>query len=63
MIDDVHCVMTPDTHLNALADIFDFHSATYSVGDGLLILGEWLQSFMPFVWMFAVVDKLRKQAQ
>lgn len=58
MLDDVHCVMSRSTHLNALADIFDFHTATYSVGDGLINLGEWLWSFAPFVWAFAVLKKV-----
>jgi hypothetical protein len=34
MIDETHCLMTNKTHLNILADIFDFHedieSETYS---------------------------------
>jgi hypothetical protein len=63
MLDDTHCVMTSHTHLNALADIFDLHAATYSIGDFILMLGECLSTFAPFVWMFAVVEKLRKQTQ
>ena len=62
MIDDTHCVMTPYTHLNALADVFDFKTAIYSVGDGLLYLGEWLSAFCMFIWGYVVVDKLRKTA-
>lgn len=58
MLDDVHCVMTPDTHLNFLADVFDLGN-TYSVGDFLLMLGEWLSAFAPFVWAFAVIRKLQ----
>jgi hypothetical protein len=58
-IDDVHCVMTSDTHLNALADIVDLGS-TYSIGDGLLYLGEWLFGFVLFLFVFDVVRKLRK---
>lgn len=60
MIDDIHCVMTPKTHLNAMADIFDMHEAIYSIGDFILMLSGWLGGFAPFVWAFAVVDKLRK---
>jgi hypothetical protein len=62
MLDEVHCIMTPETHLNALADIFDFHDATYSIGDGLLTLGEWLGTFCMFIWGFLMVDKARKTA-
>lgn len=60
MIDDTHCVMTNKTHLNFLADVFDFHSAIYSVGDGLLYFGDWLMGFSPFLWGFAVIQKLRQ---
>ena len=61
MIDDVHCVMTKDTHLNYLADIFDLHDGIYSIGDFLLMLGGWLMTFAPFVWAFEVVNRLRKK--
>jgi hypothetical protein len=58
MMDEVHCLMTKDTHLNALADIFDFREAIYSVGDGLIELGEWLSTFMSFVWAGLVIRRL-----
>lgn len=58
MMDDVHCVMTNKTHLNFLADIFDMKDAIYSIGDFLLILGEWLMAFAPFVFLFDVSRKL-----
>ena len=60
MLDDVHCVMTHKTHLNALADIFDL-GTIYSIGDFGLILGGWLWSFAPFVFVFDVTRKLVKQ--
>lgn len=59
MLDARHCVMTHKTRLNFLADIFDFHTGWYSIGDELLTLGEWLSSFLPFVWGFEVVRRLR----
>jgi hypothetical protein len=58
-IDDTHVVMTSKTHLNFLADVVDLKSATYSVGDGLLILGEWLMTLSPFIFFFEVNRKLR----
>ena len=58
-IDEVHCVMTSTTHLNFLADIFDFHDSISSAGDGLLELGEWLNTFCIFVWAALVIQKLR----
>jgi hypothetical protein len=62
MLDERHCIMTSETHLNALADVFDFHDGTYSIGDELLELGEWLGAFCVFIWGYIVVDKLRKTA-
>jgi hypothetical protein len=57
MIDEVHCVMTDKTHLNFLADIFDLHDAIYSIGDFGLMLGDWLQTFCPFVWAALIIRK------
>lgn len=58
MIDDTHCVMTKQTHLNALADVFDLGNI-YSIGDFLLMLGEYLFGFAPFIFLFDVVRKLK----
>ena len=60
MMDSTHCVMTDNTNLNFLADVFDFHSQIVSIGDLSLELGEWMWSFAPFIWGFAVVRKLRE---
>jgi hypothetical protein len=57
-LDDVHCLMTSHTHLNALADIFDLKDGIYSIGDFLLMLGEWVGVFAPFVYVFDVTKKL-----
>ena len=58
MIDDTHCVMTKDTHLNFLADVFDLKQAIYSVGDFALMLGSWMWSFTPIVWCTLVLKKI-----
>ena len=63
MIDTVHETMSKDTHLNALADIFDMKSSTYSIGDGLLLLGEWLNTWCPFAWFVLVCKKLYEQGE
>jgi len=60
MLDDVHCNMTHQTHLNFLADVFDMKDGTYSIGDFFLILGSWIQAFSLFVYVYAVTAKLRK---
>jgi len=58
MLDHEHCVMTDQTHLNALADIFDVHDAWISVGDMFIRLGDWLMAFCPFVWLALVIRRL-----
>src|SRR5277367_5249949 len=50
MMDNIHCLMTKDTHLNALGDIFDFHSEIDSIGDLLLTSGENLQTPCFVAW-------------
>lgn len=59
MLDDIHCLMTEKTHLNLLADIFDFHQDIESVGDMSIELGGWMWTFTPFVWGVLVVRKLK----
>jgi hypothetical protein len=58
MLDNTHCLMTPNTHLNLLADNFDFHDRIESLGDLMIEFGQWLWNFAPYVWGFAVTDKL-----
>ena len=60
-IDDVHVVMTHETHLNFLADVFDLKDGIYSVGDFGIILGSFLWAYAPFVWAFEVIRRLNKQ--
>ena len=62
MIDNTHCLMTQQTHLNALADVFDLGSI-YSVGDFLLMLADWLWAFMPCLFVFDVVRKLKAREE
>jgi hypothetical protein len=61
-LDDTHVIMTSKTHLNFLADWIDLKEATYSIGDFLLMLGEWLGAFAPFLFAFDVIRKLTAQA-
>jgi len=58
MIDDVHCLMSHKTHLNALADVWDLGSI-YSVGDFGILLGSYVWGFAPFIFLFDVVRKLQ----
>jgi hypothetical protein len=57
MIDEVHCVMTTQTHLNFLADVFDLKDSIYSIGDFGLMLGEYLQTFCPYVFLALILKK------
>jgi hypothetical protein len=61
MLDDVHCIASDKTHLNLMADIIDFGGNYLSIGDLLLYLGEWLWTFMPFVYVFAVTRKVMEE--
>jgi hypothetical protein len=56
--DNMHVVMTPQTHLNWLADIIDFHSHIYSIGDFAIELGDWLNGFAFYVWAGALLRKI-----
>lgn len=43
MTDNIHCLMTKDTHLNLLADLFNFGEGIYSIGDLMMDAGSALQ--------------------
>lgn len=58
--DPIHCMMGPSTHLNFLADIFDFHDGLYSIGDGLLYTGLWLWKYTPAIWIFTLCSLVLK---
>jgi hypothetical protein len=45
--DSVHCEMTSQTHLNFLADVFNFHAGILSIGDLLLDAGD---AMLPYTW-------------
>jgi len=56
MLDEVHCLMTPSTHLNFLADWIDLHHGMYSPGDLLLMLGDYLLDYAPLVWALLMIQ-------
>jgi len=61
LMDETHCVMTEKTHLNWLADVFDFHDSIQSIGDLLLDLGDWTGSFALYVYIFVVSAALLRK--
>jgi hypothetical protein len=61
-IDDTHVVMSPQTHLNYLGDIFDLRT-TYSIGDFMLFAGEYGFGFMLPLFIFDVTRKLREKEE
>lgn len=63
MLDDIHCLMTDKTHLNYLADIFDFKSSIMSVGDLLLDLGEYTTGFAPFLWAILMIGDATRRGK
>lgn len=63
-LDYTHVVMTDQTHLNALADNFDFgEMGTWSIGDILLELGGTGMGLMWPIWFFMAVGKLSKKEE
>ena len=58
MLDDVHCVMTKNTHLNFLADYLDFKVAIFSPGDLILMLSDYIEPYTPFLWAVLVIGAL-----
>jgi len=56
-LDDTHVIMSKDSHLKILSDIIDFHTATYSIGDGLLAFGEWMWEWAGISWLTLVIRK------
>jgi len=52
MLDEVHCVMSSQSHLRFLADIFNLGSAIFSIGDLLLYFGRFLSAFCLPIWIF-----------
>lgn len=58
MLDRYHCLMTEDTHLNAMADIFKLGPAIESIGDLSLDLADFIQPFTLAAWATLVIRKL-----
>lgn len=60
LLDDQHCVMSADTHLNLMGDIFNFgRQGIESIGDLLIDLGGYIWQFCLYGWLVLVVRKLK----
>lgn len=60
LLDDQHCVMSADTHLNLMGDIFNFgRQGIESIGDLLIDLGDYIWQFCLYGWLVLVVRKLK----
>jgi hypothetical protein len=57
MIDDIHCVMTPQSRLKVLADWINLQTDIMSPGDLLIMLGEFLWQFALIAWIVLVIKK------
>lgn len=60
IMDGRHVIAGPDSRLMALADIWNMNNI-YSAGDGFLYLGEWMWTFCPYLWAYAVIRRLHEQ--
>lgn len=63
MLDNIHCMMTAKTHLNWLADNFDFHDSIESIGDLMIDLGAWSGNYLPVMWFALVAAKLARRRE
>lgn len=63
MIDNVHCVMTEKTHLNFLADNFDFHRHILSVGDLAIMAGQEGMGLAPYFWGLVLYSRMRRKEE
>lgn len=59
--DNEHVVMSDKTHLNWLADIFDFKDVIASPGDLLLDFGSWMWDYAPIVWGTLCIGALARK--
>jgi hypothetical protein len=63
MIDQLHCVMTDQTHLNFMADVFLEGTDYVSIGDILQSYGKDLSPWILIIWGTIASYKLNKGAQ
>jgi len=55
MLDNRHSILTNESHLVFLADIFDFHDSIESVGDMLLDAGSGLEYPCFIAWLTLII--------
>ena len=58
--DDFHSVMGKNSHLKALADVFNVGNSIMSVGDVLITFGAWLWIYAPAVWLTLIAAEFLK---
>lgn len=63
MMDTIHCVMTHHTHLNLLADIFDFHNTIESIGDLLMEWSNEYGTYICLIWAVLMIKRVGKGEQ
>jgi hypothetical protein len=56
-LDDIHVIMNKDSKLKFLADIWDFHDVTYSIGDFMLMFADWMLGWSVIAWLALVIRK------
>lgn len=56
--DTKHSIMGKNSHLSALADIFDVGFGWASLGDGLYVVGWWLLPYALVAWFTLIFRKL-----
>jgi hypothetical protein len=56
-LDAVHTIMQPTDHFKFLADVFNLRVAIFSIGDFLLMLGDWIWAWSSIAWVVLVLRK------
>lgn len=62
MMDEKHVVMSSNDRLKFLADVIDI-GGIYSIGDGLVNIGQYGWTFAPFIWIYALCCKVQEDAK
>jgi hypothetical protein len=56
-LDDMHVIMNKDSKLKFMADIWDFHDVTYSIGDFMLMFADWMLGWSVIAWLALIIRK------
>jgi hypothetical protein len=56
-LDDTHVIMSKESKLKWLSDVWDFKDVTYSIGDFFLMFADWMLQWAPLAWLVLVLRR------